>query len=219
MIKLLTLSLLTAFSINANAADFTVQFSPAPSSVTDASVNDVTMAKVTGLSAALPQIGAVEMYAGATIPTNWHKLDGASLLRTDYPELFAAIGTLYGAADSTHFSLPSALGIFVRNAGTSDIPQSNGFAYATNLGDRQTDQVQGFGLTISVGSTNSGGNPTTYPLGGTANSGGGGSSPGSIGLYQTWNISNSYDIGFGGLRRGPETRPVNISLHYIIRMK
>jgi microcystin-dependent protein len=32
--------------------------------------------------------------------------NGASLLRTDYPDLFTAIGTTWGAADGTHFTLP-----------------------------------------------------------------------------------------------------------------
>ena len=32
--------------------------------------------------------------------------DGRSLLRTDYPTLFAAIGTKFGAVDGTHFTLP-----------------------------------------------------------------------------------------------------------------
>lgn len=35
---------------------------------------------------------------------------GQSLLRSDYPSLFAAIGTVYGAADSTHFNIPNGKG-------------------------------------------------------------------------------------------------------------
>ena len=33
--------------------------------------------------------------------------DGRSLLRTDYPSLFSAIGTTWGAVDSTHFNIPN----------------------------------------------------------------------------------------------------------------
>jgi microcystin-dependent protein len=40
--------------------------------------------------------------------------DGASVLRVDYPQLFAVIGTMYGTADATHFNLPDARGKFVR---------------------------------------------------------------------------------------------------------
>ncbi|MCD4675333.1 MAG: phage tail protein [Desulfobacula sp.] len=40
--------------------------------------------------------------------------DGSSLLRADYPALFAKIGTMYGAADGTHFNLPDDRGLFPR---------------------------------------------------------------------------------------------------------
>jgi microcystin-dependent protein len=36
--------------------------------------------------------------------------DGASHLRTDYPALFAAIGTTYGAVDADHFNVPNLAG-------------------------------------------------------------------------------------------------------------
>lgn len=45
-----------------------------------------------------------------TAPAGWLLRDGSSLLRTDYPDLFAVIGTTYGAADGTHFSLPDERG-------------------------------------------------------------------------------------------------------------
>lgn len=40
--------------------------------------------------------------------------NGASILRSDYPELFAAIGTIYGAVDISHFNLPDDRGLFIR---------------------------------------------------------------------------------------------------------
>jgi len=43
---------------------------------------------------------------GATPPAGWLLCDGASLLRTTFPALFTAIGTLYGSVDGTHFTLP-----------------------------------------------------------------------------------------------------------------
>lgn len=51
-------------------------------------------------------IGTIKAFAGTTIPANWMLADGRSLLRADYPDLFAVIGTTYGAADGTHFNLP-----------------------------------------------------------------------------------------------------------------
>ena len=53
----------------------------------------------------------------STIPTGWLKCDGSSLLRTDYADLFTAIGTTYGYTDSTHFNLPDFQGAFLRGFG------------------------------------------------------------------------------------------------------
>lgn len=51
-------------------------------------------------------VGTIQMFAGATIPDRWIFCEGQSLLRSAYVALFAEIGTLYGAADGTHFNLP-----------------------------------------------------------------------------------------------------------------
>lgn len=54
--------------------------------------------------------GEVKMIATPTPPAGWLLCQGQSLLRTQYPRLFAALGTTYGAADSTHFNLPDMRG-------------------------------------------------------------------------------------------------------------
>lgn len=51
-------------------------------------------------------IGTISMWAIATPPTKWKICNAQSLLRADYPELFAVIGTTYGAVDGTHFTTP-----------------------------------------------------------------------------------------------------------------
>jgi len=55
-------------------------------------------------------VGATIMWPGAAAPTDWRLCDGASLLRTDFPALFTAIGVLYGSVDATHFTLPDFRG-------------------------------------------------------------------------------------------------------------
>lgn len=52
------------------------------------------------------QSGDVKLTARDAASRGWMLCQGQSLLRASYPRLFAAIGTTYGAADSTHFSLP-----------------------------------------------------------------------------------------------------------------
>lgn len=54
--------------------------------------------------------GDIIATARATARTGWMLCQGQSLLRSAFPRLFAAIGTQYGAADSTHFNLPDARG-------------------------------------------------------------------------------------------------------------
>ena len=51
-------------------------------------------------------IGALMPYAGLATPAGWLLCKGQSLARSSYPDLYQAIGTLYGAEDATHFSIP-----------------------------------------------------------------------------------------------------------------
>lgn len=56
-------------------------------------------------------IGAVLDFAGATAPDGWLICDGRLVSRTTYSQLFAAIGTVWGAGDgSTTFRLPPTSG-------------------------------------------------------------------------------------------------------------
>ena len=81
--------------------------------------------------------GQVAMYAMATPPIGWLECDGSSVLRATYPNLFAAIGTTYGSADGTHFSLPDARGYFAR-AWDHGAGRDSG----RTLGSTQTDLVK-----------------------------------------------------------------------------
>jgi hypothetical protein len=55
--------------------------------------------------------GSVQTFAGNTAPLGYLVCDGAAVSRTVYANLFAAIGTLYGAGNgSTTFNLPDLRG-------------------------------------------------------------------------------------------------------------
>jgi microcystin-dependent protein len=55
--------------------------------------------------------GCVMPFAGATPPDGWLLCYGQAVSRTDYSDLFAAVGTAYGAGDgSTTFNLPDLRG-------------------------------------------------------------------------------------------------------------
>jgi len=64
-------------------------------------------------------IGEIILFAADTSPSpNWLACDGASLLRADYPDLFAVIGTAFGSADGSHFSVPDLRGRAMVGVGT-----------------------------------------------------------------------------------------------------
>ena len=51
------------------------------------------------------------MYAGSTPPSGYLICDGSAVSRSDYPDLFDAVGTTYGSGDgSTTFNLPNLSG-------------------------------------------------------------------------------------------------------------
>lgn len=55
--------------------------------------------------------GIVMPFAGSTAPQGYLFCDGSAVSRTDYADLFAAIGTTYGAGDgSSTFNLPDLSG-------------------------------------------------------------------------------------------------------------
>jgi microcystin-dependent protein len=54
--------------------------------------------------------GEMKVWPLAAAPDGWILARGQSLLRSEYPDLFAVYGTTFGAADATHFSLPDLRG-------------------------------------------------------------------------------------------------------------
>lgn len=59
---------------------------------------------------ALPGAGEIRMYGGMTAPAGWLLCEGQSLIRADHPALFAVLGTTYGSASGTTFSIPDLRG-------------------------------------------------------------------------------------------------------------
>lgn len=68
-------------------------------------------ARVTAAAAAASPTGFIGYTAAAAAPTGWLLCDGAAVSRTTYANLFAAIGTAFGAGDgSATFNLPNLKG-------------------------------------------------------------------------------------------------------------
>ncbi len=80
--------------------------------------------------------GAVSHFARATAPAGWLAANGAAVSRTTYADLFAAIGTTFGAGNgSTTFNLPDLRGEFVRG-----LDGGRGIDAGRTLGSAQASQ-------------------------------------------------------------------------------
>lgn len=80
--------------------------------------------------------GALMPYAGSAAPTGWLLCQGQSLARGEYPALFTAIGTTYGAADGSHFNVPDMRGRVVAglDAGAGRLTSAGGGIDGSTLG-------------------------------------------------------------------------------------
>jgi microcystin-dependent protein len=65
-------------------------------------------------------VGSVVAFAGGVVPSGWLIAGGQSLPRGDYAQLFAVIGTAYGAASDSTFSLPALGGRVPVGRATAD---------------------------------------------------------------------------------------------------
>lgn len=75
---------------------------------------------IVGLIGGGDPAGLIQAFAGSTPPDGWLVCDGSSLLRSEHPRLFAAIGTLYGSSGSSTFSLPDLRGRALVGANPND---------------------------------------------------------------------------------------------------
>ncbi|WP_239326159.1 phage tail protein [Snodgrassella gandavensis] len=82
--------------------------------------------------------GTVQYFAMDSVPVGWLKANGATISRTLYTNLFAAIGTRFGAGDGkTTFNLPDLRGEFLR--GWDD---GRGVDTGRIFGDTQVDAIR-----------------------------------------------------------------------------
>ncbi len=168
--------------------------------VIDGASNDKAITPA-GLQAALPSFGltnpagTVITFAGPNAPTGYMVCDGRLLDRTQYADLFAAIGTFYGAGDnSTTFNIPDLRGEFIR--GYSDNKSSDPQRV---FGSNQMDAI-GYHKHNFVTSKVEGTDPnTTYGIGRSS---------------LTDIVSVETNVNINGQN---ETRPRNVAMLYCIK--
>ncbi len=187
--------------------------------------------RLNGLNAGeLVPAGLVMAYAGELPPAGWVVCDGSEVSRTDYPELFAAIGTAHGEGDgTTTFNLPDYRGLFLRgvDAGAgrdSDVDARTAPNTGGNTGDAvgsvQDDQLQSH-KHEDAGHAHGYTSQTHHDRDGSG--WGSGSANDSWSGYATGaghaNLGDPVDSETGGgeARHGVETRPKNASVIWIIK--
>ena len=84
----------------------------------DQTKTDQLLSAMKNLGKTVVPIGTVVFYLGTTIPDGYLLCNGASLLRTEYPELFEVLGTKCGSVDSAHFNLPNLHHRFIEGTTT-----------------------------------------------------------------------------------------------------
>ncbi|NIC03971.1 phage tail protein [Billgrantia bachuensis] len=181
--------------------------------------------------------GSVQTFASAAPPRGWLKANGAAVSRAEFPRLFAAIGTTYGAGDgATTFNLPDLRGEFVRG-----LDDGRGVDTGRGLGTAQGDAFKSHDHAASTNSTGSHGHSGSIGTDGnhrhavnkktgegTSNnfSVWGGDSGVDAYTHYAGNHNHSLSINSNGShshtvsvgnRGGAETRPRNVALLYCIK--
>jgi microcystin-dependent protein len=183
----------------------------APSAITGAQIADSTIT-LSNLAQqviqALNPAGTIVAFGGQTnqVPTGWLLCDGSALSRATFSNLFAAIGTAWGAENDTSFRVPDLRGLFLRGValGRTDYdPDVNtriavypGGSAGNNAGSFESDDFKSH----------------NHLMTGFAYKGGG-EGDGSFGPGTTFTLNRVTAATAGGT----ETHPKNAYVNYIIK--
>lgn len=188
------------------------------------------------------QVGRAFYHAGSTAPYGAMRMNGASLLRTDHPDLYAAIGTTYGAVDGTHFNIPDAetANRFIRSAAntlalgttqtsqnkththtgsgtTSNISADHSHGYSGNTGTESADHVHAYERAVLSSNQTGGGSFSCMTANSGVNTGGRSAAHthGYSGNTSGVSVGHTHTYSFttsNGSADGTEARPESIAL-------
>ena len=153
--------------------------------------------------------GQVAFFAMSTPPTGWLKANGAAVSRTTYANLFAVVGTTYGAGDgSTTFNVPDLRGEFLR--GWDDARGvDSGRAIASSQSSANLSHTH-TGTTDSSGAHTHSTNISEYTDGsGSVSPSGQAAGPTAVTTSSAGAHTHTFTTGSSG---GTEARPRNIAL-------
>ena len=178
---------ITTRKVSNNPDDYTVATVPSSFALNKAFDNSIKRGGAIGLGGAAHQIaigwdtpglvakvdtqtvnvgvptGAIAYFAHTTVPYGWLKANGAAVSRTVYANLFALIGTNYGAGDGrTTFNLPDLRGEFIRSWDDGRTVD-NGRVIGSWQADEFRSHSHGIGVK-SMSDTDRGSNPSTVSI-------------------------------------------------------
>lgn len=189
---------------------------------------------LTGTNSFMPA-GAIQAFAFNTIPTGWLECNGAAVSRTTYANLFATIGTTYGAGNGvTTFNVPDLRGEFIRgwdngrsvdpnrvfgsNQAAANNPHTHSQAAHTHTiaphNHTLTDpgHIHGVPLYSSGEQYDSGGGPVPTRAGGNTNTYGS-----ATGITIAAASTTAADAQPAIASEGTEGRPRNVAMVYCIK--
>lgn len=157
------------------------------------------------IQAAVPT-GSMLPYGGSTAPAGWLLGNGGAVSRTTYANLFAIIGTTYGAGDgSTTFNLPNLSNFYLLNGLYVNTPaqkcRGNGLTmgFLTGVPNYPTIGMRagdGGVSSVMVGSTGIYGKPI-------------GTAPSGVGLATGWSVGLTTDANYSGVMRDAVTSTIS----------
>ena len=169
--------------------------------------------------------GLVSPFAGDSIPSGWLLCDGSAISRTEYANLYDAIGVCWGVGDgSTTFNLPDLRGLFLRgvsgDSGNDEDAESRivlndyGGNTGNNVGSYQGDAIRNI-----IGEIDGGGDDGPLPAGGE------GTGAFEVGPWRGngadgSNGAGAHSFNFDASRVvpvGSDNRPKNAYVNYIIK--
>lgn len=165
-----------------------------------------------------PPLGIVQLWAGAKVPANYELCEGQQLKITDYPALYAALGTTYNrgydsngrqvSTTSGYFRLPDLRGRFIVGYNTNDADYRN----FGNVGGEKKHT-----LTIAEMPSHDHGQNLWQEDSGRWRGGGDNSSPNSTSKHNQTTPFGETDKTGGGTAH--ENRPPYYTLAYIMRVR
>jgi microcystin-dependent protein len=168
--------------------------------------------QVSGMKYYMVPVGTILPYAGAAVPPGWLLCNGATVSRTTYADLYAALGNAWGSGDGVStFHLPDLLGRFLRGrdggVGRDPDRSSRGASAAGGNSGDNVGSIQGHAFTQHVhphvwfAREITGEDPhiaTGDPL-------------------PSYDPGTSRDTGGANPGAGNETRPINAYVNFIIK--